>query len=211
MTRTLSCILCCSAPWKIDESQDGISRAHSAVSSGFPYPAVGVTTQSFTTGSTSAPYFTLPASTATPAATTTGTSSFAFTRGWLLTIAILYSLCSMHCANSVMHHMSSSTCHAPLWCSLKRVQCILAFCITTSNYNHSQAQMTSTAALVTPCWYCLAWSFMLSRSVDSPHHLSLPRAAFVCIVTAPNLWLPSRGLQSYVPCVSCSQLNAVLC
>ena len=59
----------CSAPWKISDSQAADNSRSSALISGFPYPPVGVTTDSFTTGDSSSPYFSLPTTTST---TTTG-------------------------------------------------------------------------------------------------------------------------------------------
>lgn len=50
----------CRAPWKISESQAADSSISSDATTGFPNPPVGVTTDSFTTGDSSSPYFTLP-------------------------------------------------------------------------------------------------------------------------------------------------------
>lgn len=62
----------CSAPWKVSDSQAADNSRSSALTSGFPYPPVGVTTDSFTTGDSSSPYFTLPTTTSDTATTTTG-------------------------------------------------------------------------------------------------------------------------------------------
>lgn len=60
------------APWKISDSQAADNSRSSALTSGFPYPPVGVTTDSFTTGDSSSPYFSLPTTTST---TTTASAS----------------------------------------------------------------------------------------------------------------------------------------
>jgi len=72
-TRPHHCVYVqCSAPWKISDSQAADNSRSSALTSGFPYPPVGVTTDSFTTGDSSSPYFTLPTTTSDSATTTTG-------------------------------------------------------------------------------------------------------------------------------------------
>ncbi|DBA93931.1 TPA: hypothetical protein ACH3X3_013969 [Trebouxia sp. C0006] len=59
------------APWKISDSQAADNSISSALTSGFPYPPVGVTTASFTTGDFSSAYFTLPTTTSDSTTTTT--------------------------------------------------------------------------------------------------------------------------------------------
>ncbi|KAL0042483.1 hypothetical protein WJX79_001296 [Trebouxia sp. C0005] len=63
------------APWKISDSQAADDSRSSALTSGFPYPPVGVTTDSFTTGDSSSAYFTLPTTTSDSATTTTASAS----------------------------------------------------------------------------------------------------------------------------------------
>ncbi len=73
----------CSAPWKISDSQAADSSISSALTSGFPYPPVGVTTDSFTTGDSSSPYFTLPTTTSDSTTTTTGKHTACLLWDWL--------------------------------------------------------------------------------------------------------------------------------
>ncbi|DBA90394.1 TPA: hypothetical protein ACH3X1_003668 [Trebouxia sp. C0004] len=63
------------APWKISDNQAADNSRSSALTSGFPYPPMGVTTDSFTTGDSSSPYFTLPTTTSDSGTSTTASAS----------------------------------------------------------------------------------------------------------------------------------------